>query len=110
MIAERFDRRTGFEDLINLGSKCLRQVSKFQLAGASVVLVAIILAQTARPDAAMDADAASKTVFGFDRDAALRIVRRRLPTADVIPLTCGTSHAAHPAVPQGVRKARARDR
>ncbi|GAA4055027.1 EamA family transporter [Agromyces indicus] len=32
----------------------------FQLAGASVVLVAIILAQTARPDAAMDADLASQ--------------------------------------------------
>ena len=65
---------------------------------------------TVLADAAMDADAASKTVFVFDRDAALRIVRRRLPTADVIPLTCGTSHAEHPAVPQGVRKARARDR
>jgi thiamine biosynthesis lipoprotein len=35
----------------------------------------------------MDADAASTTVFGLPRDAALRLARRLLPDADVIPLT-----------------------
>jgi thiamine biosynthesis lipoprotein len=36
---------------------------------------------------AMDADAASTTVFGLPRDAALQLARRLLPDADVIPLT-----------------------
>ena len=36
---------------------------------------------------AMDADAASTTVFGLPRDAGLAIVRRRLADVDVIPLT-----------------------
>lgn len=36
---------------------------------------------------AMDADAASTTAFGLPRDAALGLVRRLLPDADVIPLT-----------------------
>jgi thiamine biosynthesis lipoprotein len=42
---------------------------------------------TVLADAAIDADAASTTAFGLDRDAALALVQRRLPTADVIPLT-----------------------
>jgi thiamine biosynthesis lipoprotein len=36
---------------------------------------------------AMDADAASTSVFGLPRDEALRLARRIIPDADVIPLT-----------------------
>ena len=38
-------------------------------------------------DRAMDADAASTTAFGLAREAATALVRRRLPAAEVIPLT-----------------------
>ncbi|MFI5311308.1 MAG: FAD:protein FMN transferase [Gemmatimonadales bacterium] len=42
---------------------------------------------TVLADCAMDADAASTSVFGLSREPARQLVRRVLPDADVIPLT-----------------------
>ena len=42
---------------------------------------------TVLADHCIDADAASTSVFGLPRDAAIRIARRIDPSADVIPLT-----------------------
>ena len=41
---------------------------------------------TVQGDDCLNADAASTSVFGLDTPAALRIARRGLPGADVIPL------------------------
>jgi len=42
---------------------------------------------TVLADHCIDADAASTSVFGLPRDAAIRIARRIDSSADVIPLT-----------------------